>query len=176
MNKTNSGLKIGAVVLISLIVIGNLATFFPTSKDKAYRPSVAPTPIFQREGRLTFLTRTDTAQTSIISIDIEIADNNATRAQGLMNRRSMQPTQGMLFIFPREKEQSFWMKNTYISLDILYVDENYNIVKIYRRTTPLSTVSLPSEKEAKYVVEVNGGFCTQHRINEGDMISFERFD
>lgn len=174
MPKNNRSLKIGAIILIALIAVGNLVPYIANINDKPNRQKVVQEPQFQKEGTLHFLTQVDSGLTTVTTIDIEIADSEAARAKGLMFRRSMAPNRGMLFIFSQSEEQGFWMKNTFLPLDILYVNEDFEIVKIYRRTTPLSEISLKSGKEARYVVEVNAGFCTQHGIEEGDRISFER--
>jgi uncharacterized membrane protein (UPF0127 family) len=86
----------------------------------------------------------------------------------------MSDEQGMLFIFSEAAEQSFWMKDTYISLDIIYVDDKKEIVSIQKYTTPQSEESLPSYKKAQYVVEVNAGFCDKYHIAFGDRIAFTR--
>lgn len=129
-------------------------------------------PAFKKEGVLSFISKEkgDTIKT----IDVEIAETDDERAQGLMDRKSMADTQGMLFIFTAPEEQSFWMKNTYISLDIMYVDENMEIVSIRKYATPLSEESLPSFKKAQYVVEVNAGFSDKNKIKYGDKIVFTR--
>ena len=122
---------------------------------------------FKKEGELTF---TDTTGNPIIKIDIEIADNDYERQLGLMNRESMEEMQGMLFIFPVERYQSFWMLNTLFSLDMLFINSNKEIVTIHKNTTPLSEQSYPSSEPAQYVLEVNGGFCDRHNINLGDKV------
>lgn len=122
---------------------------------------------FKKEGELTF---TDSVGNQIIKIDIEIADNDYERQLGLMNRQSMEEMQGMLFIFPEERFQSFWMLNTLFSLDILFINSNKEIVTIHKNTTPLSEQSYPSSKPAIYVLEVNAGFCERHNIKLGDKI------
>lgn len=127
---------------------------------------------FEKEGELTFLTANGSQP--IVRIDIELAEDDYERAMGLMHRYTMDEQQGMLFIMDREEPQSFWMKNTHISLDILYVNEAYDIVSIHKYTQPFSTKSLPSVHPTKYVVEVIAGFCDKHRITEGDQIRFER--
>lgn len=86
----------------------------------------------------------------------------------------MDDTKGMLFIFQNEEPQSFWMKNTVIPLDIMFVNSKKEIIKIHKSTTPFSEKSLPSEKPAIYVVEVNGGFADKYGIKEGDAISFAK--
>lgn len=138
-------------------------------------PSATPAadgPVFKKEGQLSFISKTkgDTIRT----IDIEIAETDEERARGLMDRKSMQDTQGMLFIFSAPEEQSFWMKNTYISLDIMYVNENFEIVSIQKYATPLSEESLPSFKKAQYVVETNAGFADKYKVAYGDKIAFTK--
>lgn len=128
-------------------------------------------PQFKKEGVLYFLSKVN--NDTLRQIDIELAANDEERAQGLMDRKSMTDTQGMLFIFPHAEEQSFWMKNTYISLDIIYIDEKKEIVSVQKYTTPLSEESLPSFKKAQYVLEVNAGFCDKYHIAYGDKITYK---
>jgi len=122
---------------------------------------------FKKEGELTFV---DSLDNPIVKIDIEIADNDYERQLGLMNRQSMEEMQGMLFIFPQERYQSFWMLNTLFSLDIIFVNSSKEIVTIHKNTAPLSEQSYPSTAPAIYVVEVNAGFCDRHNIKLGDKI------
>jgi uncharacterized membrane protein (UPF0127 family) len=122
---------------------------------------------FKKEGELTF---EDSVENPIIKIDIEIADNDYERQLGLMNRQSMEEMQGMLFIFPQQEYQSFWMRNTLFSLDMLFINSNKEIVTIHKNTTPLSEQSYPSTAPAIYVLEVNAGFCDRHNIKLGDKV------
>ncbi len=122
---------------------------------------------FKKEGELTF---TDSLGNAKIKIDLEIADNEYERQLGLMNRKSMGENQGMLFIFPYEKMQSFWMRNTLIPLDIIFINKNKEIITIHKNTKTLSTQSYPSTEPALYVVEVVGGFTDRHNIIVGDKI------
>ncbi|MEO8664726.1 MAG: DUF192 domain-containing protein [Ignavibacteria bacterium] len=129
-------------------------------------------PQFRKEGELEFLSID--GRKEIRRIDVELAENDDERMQGLMYRRSMDDNKGMLFIFSNEEPQSFWMKNTVIPLDIIYVNSKKEIVKIFKSTTPFSETSLPSGKPATYVVEVAGGFTGKYGIKEGDLISFQK--
>ncbi len=122
---------------------------------------------FKKEGELTF---TDSTGNPILKIDIEIADNDYERQLGLMNRESMEEMQGMLFIFPEERFQSFWMMNTLFSLDILFINSQKEIVTIHKNTKPLSEQSYPSSEPAIYVLEVNAGFCERHDVKMGDKV------
>jgi len=110
----------------------------------------------------------------IKAIDAEIAETDEKRHMGLMFRDKMEETQGMLFIFPDEEKQGFYMKNTLIPLDIIFINAKKEIIKIYKNTTPLSEQDLPSLKPAMYVVEVNGGFTDKFNIKEGDFIDWRR--
>ena len=127
--------------------------------------------LFAKEGELKFL---NAAGDLIAEIDIEIADDDVQTTQGLMYRRSMKQNRGMLFIFPDEVERSFWMKNTLLSLDIMYLSANKEIVSISENAPPKSEESIGSEVPAKYVVEVNAGFVTQYQIKVGDRMTFTR--
>lgn len=149
------------------------ATNNTTSDTAASRVAVADAgPKFAKEGELYFISKAN--NDTIRKIDVELAETDEERAKGLMDRRSMSDDQGMLFIFSDEEEQSFWMKNTYISLDILYVDKNKEIVSIRKYAAPLSEESLPSFKKAMYVVEVNAGFCDKYHVAFGDKIAFTK--
>jgi hypothetical protein len=130
-------------------------------------------PMFSKHGELKFI---KSGNDNIVkkTIDIEIAETDTTREQGLMYRKSMQDNQGMLFIFEKPSIHSFWMKNTLISLDIIFVDERKEIINIYQSTTKKSLKSLPSLRPALYVVEVNSGFTDKYEVKEGDKIEFER--
>lgn len=127
---------------------------------------------FTKEGELRFLNKN---KKEIITIDIEIPDTPEEKRRGLMYRRVMAPTEGMFFINDMSKVHFFWMKNTYIPLDMIFVDRNMKIVKIEENTTPLSEVLIPAPREAQYTIEVNAGFCEQHGIRIGDSIKVEKY-
>ncbi|MFX1706453.1 DUF192 domain-containing protein [Chitinophaga sp. CC14] len=126
---------------------------------------------FKKQGALAFVSKS--GADTLRKIDIQLAQTDEQRADGLMYRKSMTDDQGMLFIFPDMEERAFWMKNTYISLDIIYIDDKLEIVSIQKYATPLSEESLPSFKKAKYVLEVNGGFCDKYHIKYGDKITYQ---
>jgi len=127
--------------------------------------------VFSKEGELTI---SDSLNNIKVKIDIEIADTDYERQLGLMNRLSMEEKQGMLFIFPREDFQSFWMRNTLISLDMIFVNSNKQVVTIHKNTKTLSDQSYPSTAPAQYVLEVNAGFSDKYKINVGDRLSWTR--
>jgi uncharacterized membrane protein (UPF0127 family) len=86
----------------------------------------------------------------------------------------MDEMQGMLFIFDNEEYRSFWMANTPLPLDIVFVNAKRVIVTIQRNTVPYSRESVPSTEEAQYVVEVNAGFSDRHGLLVGDTIEWRR--
>jgi uncharacterized protein len=127
---------------------------------------------FIKEGKVIFFNKE--TKDKIIQIDVEIADNPDEIATGLMYRYSMPEKVGMLFIYEETQPLAFWMKNTYISLDIIFIDENMQIVTIKKNAKPLSEQLIPSIRDSMYVVEVNAGFCDKYRIKSGDYLSYER--
>lgn len=135
--------------------------------------SIDMEPQFSKEGVLAFLSA---AKDTIKVVDLEIADNEQERTQGMMYRSSMSYDRAMLFIMQYEREQSFWMRNTKMSLDIMYVNGDFEIVTIYKHTQPYSESPIPSFKRAKYVVETSAGFCDKFGIEEGNLIQFARVD
>ena len=109
-----------------------------------------------------------------IRVDVEVADTAEKRNFGLMYRRKLPELQGMLFLFPREALLSFWMKNTPLSLDIIFINAAHTIVGIAENTTPFSRKPLPSGRPAQFVLEVNGGFCQRHGIVVGDRVELPK--
>lgn len=124
---------------------------------------------FNKEGEMIFLDSLNHVKTKI---DIEIADSEYDRQLGLMFRVKMKENQGMLFIFPEERFQSFWMRNTNLSLDIIFANANKEIVNIHKNTTPLAETSYPSSGPALYVLEVNAGFTDKYNIQAGDKLNW----
>lgn len=106
----------------------------------------------------------------ITEIEVAVADDDASRTEGLMDVHNLPEDAGMLFIFEENEPRSFWMAGTPLSLDIIFVNEGYEIVRIHRNTAPYSQESIPSELPAMYVVEVNAGYTMRHDINEGGHI------
>ena len=127
--------------------------------------------VFVKQGEVYFQ---DSSKKFIKEIDVEIADNEEKRHIGLMFRDKMEENQGMLFIFPTEEQQAFYMKNTIIPLDIIFINSKKQIVKIHKYTTPYSEKDLLSGKPVLYVVEVNAGFTDKYNIKEGDYIDWRR--
>lgn len=129
-------------------------------------PAVVEDVPFREDGRLAF---TRDGQ-EISDIAIEIADDDSARTRGLMQRSSLDSGTGMLFIFPTSDLQSFWMANTQISLDILFVAADSTIVDIQKYTRPLSPENVGGTHQSRFVVEVPAGYTDNHGIVEGDRI------
>lgn len=102
---------------------------------------------------------------------VEVAATDSDRATGLMNRKEMPADAGMLFVFEENGEKFFWMKNTYISLDMIFIDESGRIVSIAKDTVPLSEKIVPSGGNARYVLEVNAGTAGRLSFAPGQMVS-----
>lgn len=106
-----------------------------------------------------------------VIVDVELAVTQAVQARGLMFRSDLAQNAGMLFVFPDNSPRSFWMKNTPLSLDILYIGEDRTIGHIAADTTPYSEKSIPSQGPARYVLEVHAGFTKRHGIKPGSKIT-----
>jgi len=101
---------------------------------------------------------------------VELATTSDQMALGLMFRQSMPADAGMLFIYPSEQHVEFWMKNTLIPLDMLFIGADGHIKHIAQRTIPLDETPIPSVDEVKSVLEVNGGTVERLGIKTGDMV------
>lgn len=158
----------GAWLLFTILPDGGTSTSVknPTAQPKAVEPK------FMKEGELAFV-NPETKDT-IQEIDIELAERPDEIQYGMMYRKSMDEHTGMLFIMPQERPQSFYMKNTYVSLDIIFVNSKGEIVSIQKNARPLDETSLPSEGPATYVLEVIGGYTDKYGIDKGTKIVWER--
>ncbi len=109
------------------------------------------------------------------AFQVEVARNDADRAQGLMFRRSMAADRGMLFDFGRVEPVSMWMQNTYLSLDMLFVRPDGTIARIAPNTEPLSTRTIPSGEPVIAVLELNAGTAARLGIKAGDRLEHPLF-
>ena len=109
------------------------------------------------------------------SFKVEVARNDADRAQGLMFRRSMPADQGMLFDFGRVEPVSMWMQNTYLPLDMLFIRADGTIARIAANTEPLSTRTISSGEPVLSVLELNAGTAAKLGIKPGDRVEHPLF-
>ncbi len=105
-----------------------------------------------------------------VRFQVEIAADDASRARGLMYRKSLAPDRGMLFDFHTPRPVSFWMRNTYISLDMIFIRADGRILSIARNTTPLSDEGVPSGGAVRAVLELVGGRAAQIGALPGDRV------
>ncbi|MEM6422329.1 MAG: DUF192 domain-containing protein [Pseudomonadota bacterium] len=106
---------------------------------------------------------------------VEIADEPAERSRGLMFRQSLDRDAGMLFLFDEPAPASFWMRNTFISLDIIFVDETGTVLNVAENTVPFSEAPIPSDGDAAAVLEVNAGEAAEHGIAAGTRLRHPAF-
>jgi uncharacterized membrane protein (UPF0127 family) len=152
---------------MSVVTLFMLLGGFSAPGDKAFAGS--PKTV-QGDGELQFLRQNGS---TVVSITIEIADTPEARIKGLMERWFLPDLHGMLFVFDFTEAQRFWMHNTPLSLDMIFVDENRLILNIAESTTPMSKQTYSSRGPAKYVVEVKAGFSRRHGIEEGMSIRWK---
>ncbi len=135
------------------------------------RTSILEDPKFNVEGTLDFL-RPDGSV--IVRIAVELAESPEEQAIGLMRRRSLPGRGGMLFVYAQPQDQRFWMKNTPMPLDILFIADDSSIVNIVEGTIPLSEQSIESDGPAQYVLELRAGFVGRYGIDETTRIRWQR--
>lgn len=158
-----------APLLVGLVVLTTLGC--ETTDDRVIQTDIP----FRAEGYLDFI-RPDGKRITDARIAIEIAEGDSARGRGLMDRRCLPSRGGMLFLDDEPQMQSFWMKSTPMPLDILFIDENNEIVNIVKRTVPYSDDRILSTDSALYVLEVRSGFVDRFRITDDHTISWLRQD
>jgi uncharacterized membrane protein (UPF0127 family) len=150
---------------LALLFCGIVVGFAP-----AWGQSQADTVAFQHD-RLVI----ETQEGKRFGFNVELAITPKQQAQGLMFRRGMAPDAGMLFITDSPREISMWMKNTYIPLDMLFIDAGGTIVSIAANTTPQSLDTISSGQAIKGVLEINGGVAEQLGITTGAKVLHRAF-
>ena len=109
---------------------------------------------------------------TLSTVEVAVADEDSERNQGLMDIRDLPQSKGMLFIFEENQPRSFWMANTPLPLDIIFVNADKEIVRIHHSTQPFSEKDFSSGQPAKYVIETNAGYSVSNDIQEGMKVSF----
>tara|TARA_B100000949_G_C14089667_1_gene369426 strand:+ start:95 stop:574 length:480 start_codon:yes stop_codon:yes gene_type:complete len=155
--------------LFALLLI--LSIYFTGCKNETSTPIVEDAISFTQEGTLK-ITKPDS--TVAASLKIEIAETDYETETGLMYRKSMAEDQGMLFIFDEIQERYFYMKNTNIPLDIIYIKADKTIGSIAKNAEPLNEESLPSGVPIQFVLEINAGLSDKWNLQPGDSVSWER--
>ncbi len=108
-----------------------------------------------------------------VIFQVEIASKPADLERGLMFRKTLPDRHGMLFIFPQESVVRFWMKNTYVPLDMIFIDAKGTVVKIAADAVPLSTADISSDVPALTVLEVPAGSAKKYGIYKGNKVSYD---
>jgi uncharacterized membrane protein (UPF0127 family) len=126
------------------------------------------TPLSQRG-----IAHIQTADGRMLRVEAEIASNDHDRMRGLMYRTSMPDNAGMYFVFADEGFKSFWMKNTLIPLDMLFIDSKGVVVGIVENAEPRTLTSRHVDGSSKDVLEVNGGWCARNGVRAGDRVRLE---
>jgi len=108
-----------------------------------------------------------------VSVDVEIASSQQAIDQGLMHRTHLPSNAGMLFVMPAERDWKFYMRNTLLPLDLIFIDEDLAIVGIIEHAVPLSDRSLTVGSSSKYVIEVNAGWVAAHGVGVGMPVRIE---
>lgn len=130
----------------------------PSSEADAGEPARIPVTIDTDEGPVVF--------------QAEVADDPRERAQGLMFREQMAPAHGMLFLFPEEAQRSFWMKNTLIPLDMIFIRADKTILGIVENAEPRTTTSRSVPGDSQFVLEINGGLAAERGLEAGQRVTF----
>ena len=114
-----------------------------------------------------------TTATGEAVVNVEVADTRSVITKGLSGRTSLAPDAGMLFFMGSEKDWSFWMKDTLIPLDLIWLSKDFKIMGILHNAQPRTETSRVSGKPSLYVLEVNGGWCKAHGVHADARVTFE---
>jgi uncharacterized membrane protein (UPF0127 family) len=108
-----------------------------------------------------------------VSVRVEIARDEATRRRGLMFREHMDDDAGMLFLFDHPEQLTFWMHNTYIPLDMIFIEPSLRVLGVVENAEPQTDSSRAVPGTSQYVLEVNAGFSRRHGLDKGTAVRFE---
>ncbi|TXK72225.1 DUF192 domain-containing protein [Mesonia sp. K4-1] len=150
------------------LVGGIILTLTACKEERKDKVITTPEITFQKDGELYFISA---EKDTLKHLEIETAVSSYEQQTGLMYRKQMQENRGMLFIYDNETPRpNFYMKNTYIPLDLIYINSNNTVVDINREAKPLDESPIPSQAPAKYVLEINGSKAQEWNISKGDSI------
>jgi uncharacterized membrane protein (UPF0127 family) len=141
----------------------------PPSPDP-HCPKDPEKPPTLRAGKVTF---SDPGTAAVNSVTVEIAENDHDRQRGLMYRKSMADDRGMIFYFQEKTNHAFWMHNTCIPLDMLYLDDDGLIVGIEENTPTMSDDTFEVGCDSRYVLELNAGWARAHGVSAGQKVTIE---
>lgn len=162
------------VIFLSLLILPSCMPLAPSSPSLP-QPVPANKNQNQNNASLSLLKVTIATSEKLLTVMAEAARTPQERAYGLMFRTSLPDNHGMLFIFDREERVSFWMKDTLIPLDMIFIDADKKIIHIEKNAPPCKNDPCPvypSTLPAKYVLEVNGGWGEKNGVMVGDRLKF----
>lgn len=148
--------QVALLALVAGFALG--CTSSAETVDAGPQPMRLPVAIATDEGDVTF--------------QAEIADTPDERQKGLMFREQMEDEHGMLFLFPDERQRSFWMKNTYIPLDMIFIRADRTILGIVENAEPRTMNSRSVPGASQFVLEINGGLAKQRGLAAGQEVRF----
>lgn len=108
-----------------------------------------------------------------VPVTVEVAATPGQQSLGLMYRKELGASAGMLFVFDTSVEHPFWMKNTVLPLDMIFLGDDRKVVGIVKDAVPFTTTSRTVGVPSRYVLEVNAGFSEKHHVKTGDQATFE---
>ena len=108
-----------------------------------------------------------------VAVDVEVVNTEAKIEKGLMYREHLPPENGMLFMMGEIRVWTFWMKNTLIPLDMIFIGQDMTVAGIVQNAEPLTETLRKTDKPSLYVLEVNGGYTAQHGVSAGAKVRFE---
>jgi uncharacterized membrane protein (UPF0127 family) len=154
-------------LLVMLLLIGCTKPMTPATNETSTTPP--PPPAAADGPRVIF--------PDGFVVRVEVAADDELRAQGLMYRDQLRPGTGMLFFFAQDGEYPFWMKNTRIPLDMIWIDASHRIAAMHHDVPPCQIEDCPSyppNATSRYVLEVAGGVAKEHGLKVGDVLRFEQ--
>lgn len=139
-----------------------VASHRTTTEDELVAPrATAPWVVLEPPGR------------EQVTVRVEVARTPAQTQRGLMYRRELDRDAGMLFLFPRARHQTFWMRNTYLPLDMIFITSEMRVLGVVENATPETDDARQVDGISQFVLEVNAGFAREHSIGPGTTVRFE---
>ena len=175
-------MKSRVAVLLALALVGGACQEAPAASPKLVKPAPAPSRARPKDvsaedyvmpGLPRAHVRLKDAYGGVHRVEVEVAATGDARTRGLMWRKSLPAGQGMLFLFPEQEVRGFWMRNTLIPLDMLFITSEHRIVGIIENAEPRTLANRSVGIPSQYVLEVPGGWCQANGIVKGGTVEFE---
>lgn len=167
------GLAMGVFILTQIMPAFTSKKSTPAKPTSTGTTPMAPSNPFEHEANGWFISPSGD---TLAALELELSQTQYEITRGLMHRREMAEHQGMVFEFTDEAPRAFWMKNTILSLDIIYLKANGSIDSYFENTQPYSETSLPSSGVAQYVLEVNAGYLKANNISDSTVLVYQSLE